>query len=211
MENFTKDQLKLTAEKRDIKNYQNMSRNKLIRALDKSKRNFKDITLKKLDEIVKMQNLSQDELEQIARMINLPKNKLEQIAKKRGIKKYMNMSKEGLIIYLLKSGQSIEELRKSNYNNAEIKGIKEKFNGLRNKFSKKEIKEIRKNFHKKEKISHRLEELEKKKFNKTRRKKINITLKNLKRLKSLLKKQKKVLIDQNSIAIMIMMIQIIKE
>ena len=128
-------------------------------------------------------------------MINLPKNKLEQIAKKRGIKKYMNMSKEGLIIYLLKSGQSIEELRKSNYNNAEIKGIKEKFNWLRNKFSKKEIKEIRKNFHKKEKISHRLEELEKKKFNKTRRKKINITLKNLKRLKSLLKKQKKVLID----------------
>ena len=115
-----------------------MSRKKLIKALDKSKRNFKDITLKKLDEIVKMQNLSQDELEQIARMNNLPKNKLEQIAKKRGIKKYMNMSKEGLIIYLLKSGQSIEELRKSNYNNAEIKGIKEKFNGLRNKFSKKE-------------------------------------------------------------------------
>ena len=78
------------------------------------------------------------------------------------------MSKEGLLISLLKSGQSIDELRKSNNNNVEIKGIKEKFNVLRNKFSKEKIKEIRKNFHKKENISHRLEELEKKKFNKTR-------------------------------------------
>ena len=80
------------------------------------------------------------------------------------------MSKEGLLISLLKSEQSIDELCKSNNNNAEIKQIKEKFNILRNKFSKEKLKEIRKNFHKKEKISHRLEELEKKQFNKTRRK-----------------------------------------
>ena len=86
MEDFIIDELKLIAEKRGIKNYQNMSRKKLIRALDKSKRNFEDITLQKLDGIAKMQNLSQDELEQIARMNNLPQNKLEQIAKKRGIK-----------------------------------------------------------------------------------------------------------------------------
>ena len=71
------------------------------------------------------------------------------------------MSKEGLLISLLKSEPSIDELRKSN-NNAEIKEIKEKFNVLRNNFSKEKIKEIRKNFHRKEKISHRLEELEKK-------------------------------------------------
>ena len=63
-----------------------MSRKKLIRALDKSKRNFKDITLKKLDRIVKLQNLSQDELEKIARMNNLPQNKLEQIAKIEALK-----------------------------------------------------------------------------------------------------------------------------
>ena len=37
MENLTTDELKLTTEKRGIKNYQNMSRKKLIRALDKSK------------------------------------------------------------------------------------------------------------------------------------------------------------------------------
>ena len=86
MEDFPTDELKLISEKRVIKNYQNMSRKNLIKALDKSKRNFKDITLNKLDRIAKMQNLSQDELVQIARMNNLPQNKLEQIAKKRGIK-----------------------------------------------------------------------------------------------------------------------------
>ena len=142
MEHFIMNELKLIAEKRGIKNYQNMSRKKLIRALDKSKRNFKDITLKKLDRIAKMQNLSQDELEQIARMNNLPQNKLEQIAKNRGIKKYKNISKEGLLISILKWGQSIAQLRKSNNNNAEIKEIKEKFNILSNKFSEEKIKEI---------------------------------------------------------------------
>ena len=80
------NELKLIAEKRGIKNYQNMSRKKLIRAPDKSKRNFKDITLKKLDRIAEMQNLLQDELEQIARINNLPQNKLEQITKKEVLK-----------------------------------------------------------------------------------------------------------------------------
>ena len=83
IENFTIDESKLIAEKRDIKIYQNMTRKKLIRALDKSKRNFKDTTLKKFDQISKMQNLPQDELEQIARMNSLPKNTLKQIAKKK--------------------------------------------------------------------------------------------------------------------------------
>ena len=72
------------------------------------------------------------------------------------------MSKEGLLISLLKSKQSISELRKNKDNNAEIKEIKEKFNILKNRFSKEEIKKIRKNFHKKEKIDQHLKELEKK-------------------------------------------------
>ena len=65
MENFTTDELKLIAEKRGIKNYQNIIRKKLIRALDKTKRNFKDLTLKKLDRIAKIQNLSQDKQEEL--------------------------------------------------------------------------------------------------------------------------------------------------
>ena len=61
MENLTTDELKLIAEKGGIKNHRNMLRKKLIRAL-KTKCNFKDIILKKLDRIAKMQNVSQDEL-----------------------------------------------------------------------------------------------------------------------------------------------------
>ena len=73
-----------------------------------------------------MQNLSQNELEQITKIQILSKNELEQIAKKRGIKKYENMSKAESLIYLLKSKQSIPELRGSKDNNAEIKKTKEK-------------------------------------------------------------------------------------
>ena len=71
------------------------------------------------------------------------------------------MSKEELLISLLKSEQSIAELRKSKSNSIGIEEIKNKFNVLRNNFSKEEIKEIRKHFRKKEKIDHRLKELEK--------------------------------------------------
>ena len=72
------------------------------------------------------------------------------------------MSKEVLLISFLKSEQSINELRKSNNYNVEIKEIKEKFNLLRNKFSREKIEEIRKNFYKKEKIDNCLKELEQK-------------------------------------------------
>ena len=40
MENFITDELRVIAEKRGIKNYQNMPRKKVIRALDKTKHNF---------------------------------------------------------------------------------------------------------------------------------------------------------------------------
>ena len=72
------------------------------------------------------------------------------------------MSKEELLISLLKSEQSIAELRKSKSNSIGIEEIKNKFNMLRNNLSKKEIKKIRKKIYRKEKDSHLLEELEKK-------------------------------------------------
>ena len=71
------------------------------------------------------------------------------------------MSKEGLLISLLKLEQSVAKLRKSKSNNIGIEEIKRKFNMLRNNFSKKKIKEIRKKIYKKEKINKYL--------NKTRR------------------------------------------
>ena len=70
------------------------------------------------------------------------------------------MLKEELLISLLKSGQSIGEFRKTKSSNAEIEGIKKKFDALRNKFSKEKIKEIRKKFHEREKTVRRLKGLE---------------------------------------------------
>ena len=114
-----------------------------------------------------MQNLSENEIKQIMKMQNLSRNELEQIANKRGIKKYKNMSKEVLLISLLKSQQSITELRKSKSNSIKIEEIK-KFNVLRNNFSREKIKEIRKKIHKEERIDKYFREQEEKK-NKTRR------------------------------------------
>ena len=79
-------------------------------------------------------------------MQDLSQNELEQIAKTRRIKNYKSMSREDLLIALLKSKQSIAGLRKSKDNNAEIEEIKKIFNELRNNFSKKEIKKIKENF-----------------------------------------------------------------
>ena len=72
---------------------------------------------KGLKKIAKMQNLSQHELDQI-----------EQIAKIRRIKNYEEMKKEELIIFLLKSKQSITELFNNNnlYDN-EISDIKKRY------------------------------------------------------------------------------------
>ena len=74
-----------------------------------------------------MQNLSQNELDQITKMKNLSQNELEKISKMRHIKNYKNMSKEGLLIALLKSKQSPAELYKSKSNNAETEVFKISF------------------------------------------------------------------------------------
>ena len=137
MVNLTTYELWLIAGKRSIKNYQNMSREKLLSTLDESEGI--------------LENLSQNGLQRIAKMQNLSENELEQIAKMRRIKNYKNMSKEELLIALLKSKQSHAELYKSKSNNAEIEETKKIFNELRNKFSKSKIKEIRKKLYEKEK------------------------------------------------------------
>ena len=69
-------------------------------------------------------------------MGNLSKNELEKIAKMRRIKNYKNMSREELLIALLKLKHSTAELRRSKNNNVEIKETKRIFNELRNRFSK---------------------------------------------------------------------------
>ena len=85
-------------------------------------------------------------------MNNLSLNELKQIAKTGSIKNYKDMSKEDLLIALLKSNQSHTELWKSEDNDTEIEETKKIFNELRNNFSRKKLHYIRKNFYLKKNI-----------------------------------------------------------
>ena len=162
MVKLTEYELKLIAKNRGINNYLSTSREKLISTLDTLERITENLSKYGLNKIAKMQNLALDELEQIKQMNNFSENKLKQITKAQYIKKYKNMSKEDLIIALLKSNQSYTELRKSENNNTEIQKTKKLFNKLRNNFSKEEINKIRKKFHIKENNNKYLKKLEKK-------------------------------------------------
>ena len=62
MVNLTTHELRLIAGKRGIKNYQNMSREKLLSTLDESEHILKNLSQNGLKRIAKMQNLSQNEL-----------------------------------------------------------------------------------------------------------------------------------------------------
>ena len=78
-----------------------------------------------------MQNLSQNELNQIAEIRGQSRDELERIAKIRRIKNYEEMSKEELIISLLKSKQSIAELFNNNLYDNKISDIKRILNRLK--------------------------------------------------------------------------------
>ena len=82
------------------------------------------------------------------------------------------MSKEGLLIVLLKSERNLTEIYKSKFDNAEIEETKKYFHELRGKFSRLKINEIRKRFYKKEKIEQYFKELEKKNISKKEEKKV---------------------------------------
>ena len=95
--------------------------------------------------ILKMQNLSLKDLERIVEMNDFTVDNLKQLAIARHIKNYDDMSKEDLLIALLKSNKRHTELRKSEYNNKEIQENEKLFNELRNNFSQEKIKRIKMN------------------------------------------------------------------
>ena len=70
----------------------------------------------------------------------------QKIAEMRRIKNYEKMSKEGLIIALLKSKRSLAELFNNNFDNDRIKVIKKTLNGLRENLTKEYRKKIKKSF-----------------------------------------------------------------
>ena len=130
MVNLTEHELRLVAKNKGIKNYKNMSREKLFSTLDETKRNL-NTSEKGSKRIKKVQNLLQNELNQIMKMHDQSRDELKQIAKIRRIKNYKKMSKEELIISLLKSKSSLSELFNNNLDNDKISDSKKMLNRLR--------------------------------------------------------------------------------
>ena len=90
-----------------------------------------------------MVNLSQNELNQMAEMRDQSRDELERIAKIRRIKNYEEMSKEELILSVLKSKQSTAEFF-NNLDNDKISDIRRILNRLRDMLPKRYRKEIKK-------------------------------------------------------------------
>ena len=99
-----------------------------------------------LKPIAKMQNLTQNDLDQVTKMQNQYWDELEQISKMRRIKNYEKISKEELIISLLKSKRSLAELFNNNLDNDRISEIKTILNKWRDILTKEYRKKIKKNF-----------------------------------------------------------------
>ena len=136
MVKLTTYELRLIVRNIGINNHLNMSREELLSAIDKYDCITENLSENGHNKIIEMQNLSLNGLEQIERMNNLAINELKKIAITRHIKNYNDMSKENLLIALLKSNKSHIELRKSKDNNPELEKNKKLFNELRNNFSK---------------------------------------------------------------------------
>ena len=92
--------------------------------------------------IAKMQNLSQSKLNQITKMHDQSRDKLEHVAKMRRIKNRKRMSKEELILALLKSKRGIAELFNNNIDDDKISDINRILNRLRDVLLRKIRKEI---------------------------------------------------------------------
>ena len=96
-----------------------------------------------------MQTFSQNELNQIAFLRGQSRDKLERIAKIRRIRNYEEMSKEELIISLLKSKQNIAELcNNNNLDDDKTSDIRRILNRLRDILRKRYRKEIKEKLYK---------------------------------------------------------------
>ena len=150
MVKLTEYKLRKAAENNSTKDYKNMLKERLLSIYDTINRITENLSRNGLNKIAKMQNLSLNELEKIESMNNSSPNALEQMAIATHVKNYKDMSREELLIALLKSNHSHTELLKINDSNTEIGETKKLFNNLRNNFSREEIKKHREKFHKKE-------------------------------------------------------------
>ena len=124
-------ELRLIAKNRGIKNYRNMTREKLLSTLDELECNFRTLSERGLNQIAKTQNLSHNELNQAIRMYDQSRDELERTPKMRKIKNRKRMSKEELKIDLLKSKRGLAELFNNNLDDSKISDTRRILNRLR--------------------------------------------------------------------------------
>ena len=96
---------------------------------------------KALKQIAKIQNLSQNELNQVTTMYDQSRDELDRVAKIRRIKNRKRMSKEELIISLLKSKRNVAELFNNDSDYSKINDIR-RIRRLRDVLPKRIRKEI---------------------------------------------------------------------
>ena len=98
---------------------------------------------KALKQIAKIQNLSQNELNQVTAMYDQSQEELQRVAKMRRIKNCKRMSKEELIISLLKSKRNVAELFNNDSDYSKINDIR-RIRRLRDVLPKRIRNEIKK-------------------------------------------------------------------
>ena len=109
MVELTRKELNLIAKKRGIQKHQNMSTEELLNTLSRYdsrcevKSNRRKLLKMKLEKIAKIQNISKNDLSRAEKLQNKSIHKLRGVASLRRIKNYDNLTKEDLIISLLKS------------------------------------------------------------------------------------------------------------
>ena len=108
---LTREENNLIAERRGIKKHQNMSTKKLINTLNRydSKRKTSKLSKIGLGKVPKMPNISENEVNNAEKLQRKSIDELKEIARLRRIKNRAKLTKEGLIISLLKSESSDAE------------------------------------------------------------------------------------------------------
>ena len=120
---LTRKEYNVISENRGIQEPQNMSTKELLNTLiryynrRKIKNNPKKLLKTKLKKIAKIQNISKNELSKAEKLQNKSLDELRQIGRLRRIKSSNNLTKEDLIISLLKSENSPAERNYMKYFN----------------------------------------------------------------------------------------------
>ena len=170
---FTRNEYDLIAKNRGIREPQNMSTEELIdtiirygikRKVESNRRKLLKLLKIKPEKINKIQNISKNDLRKAKKLQNKSIDELRGIAKLRRIKNYDNLTKEDLIISLLKSESNPVERNYMKYFNNSTSDdtyddkIKSKINDIRiilsrlgNIVTKNDRKEIKKELYEIEK------------------------------------------------------------